>query len=295
MFELIYWDHYYDTILAINLVIVTGLFMCLRFFSGITAHINASEELLRKDNPAFGISMAGVILGVTIILSGTIYGNPDSDAETTALFLGVYGVLGIILMAITRIIFDKITLPAISIRSEILKGNIAVAIADASNILAAAIIIRAILAWITGNSVEGAIGLAIGYAISQTILTGATLIKFRVFSLMAKGRDVQEELHKGNIALALRFAGQKIGTAFAIIIASKLIVTEISDFGPMLVAWFFVSIVAILALKAISYCAERIILFGADVNSEVLDQRNIAVGALQAAIYISLGLLLSDI
>ncbi len=293
--DLIYWDHFYDKILAINLVIITGLFLCLRLFSGIMAHINASDELLRKDNPAFGISMAGVILGITIILSGTIYGNPDSDAETTALFLAMYGVVGIVILALTRIIFDKITLPAISIKDEILKGNIAVAIADASNILAAALIIRAALAWITGNSVEGFLGLLVIYAVSQTILTGATLIKFKVFSLMTKGRDIQEELHKGNIALALRFAGQKIGTAFAIIIASKLIVTEIADFGPMLMSWFFLSIVTILILKGISYFAERIILFGANVNSEVLNQRNIAVGALQGAIYISLGLLLSDI
>lgn len=293
--DLIYWDHFYDKILAINLVIITGLFLCLRLFSGIMAHINASDELLRKDNPAFGISMAGVILGITIILSGTIYGNPESDAETTAFFLAMYGVVGITILALTRIIFDKITLPAISIKSEILKGNIAVAIADASNILAAAIIIRAALAWITGNSVEGFLGLLIIYGVSQTILTGATLIKFKVFSTMTKGRDIQEELHNGNIALALRFAGQKIGTAFAIIIASKLIVSEIADFGPMLIAWFLLSIVTILILKTISYFAERVIFFGARVNSEVLNQRNIAVGALQGAIYISLGLLLSDI
>lgn len=293
--ELIYWDHYYDHILAMNLLIITGLFLCLRLFSGITAHINASEELLRKDNAAFGISLAGVVLGVAVILSGTLYGSPDNDAETTAFLLTLYGVAGIGLMALTRWIFDKVTLPAISIKDEILKGNIAVAIADASNVVAAAMIIRMILGWTATHSVQGLTDLLVIYAVSQTILTGATLIKFRVFSTMTKGRDIQEELHKGNIALALRFAGQKIGTAFAIIIASRLVVTEIASLGQIVLAWFCVSIAVILALKTVSYLAERVILFGARVNSEVLDQRNIAVGALQAALYISLGLLLADI
>lgn len=293
--ELIYWDHYYDQILAMNLLIITGLFLCLRLFSGITAHINASEELLRKDNPAFGISMAGVILGVTIILSGTFYGSPANDIETTAFLMTLYGVIGLGLMALTRWIFDKITLPALSIRDEILKGNIAVAITDVSNVIASAIIIRMILGWTATHSVQGLLDLLVIYAVSQVMLTGATFIKFKVFAATVKGRDIQDELKKGNIALALRFAGQKIGTAFAIIIASKLIVTELAGAGAMLLAWMCVSVVVILVLKTISYLAERVILFRAHVNSEVLDQQNIAVGALQAAIYIAMGLLLADI
>ena len=64
---------------------------------------------------------------------------------------------------------------------------------------------------------------------------------------------------------------------------------------PILMAWLFTSVVIILIWEALCFIAERIILFRADADREVLEQRNMAVGALQAVIYISLGLLISSL
>ena len=293
--DMIYWDHYYNAILLLNLLIVIGLFTSLRLFSGAIAHINASDELLIKDNPAFGISLAGATLAVTIMLSGTIYGSPENDALYSIMSVGIFGILGIVLMALTRLIFDKITLPGISLRDEIIAGNKAVAIADAGNVLAAALIIRALLIWVTVNSVEGIIALLGGYAVSQFILTSMTILRMKVFGMVNKGNCLQDELKKGNIALALRFAGRKIGTAFAIAMAAQIVVYEEYDIVPILLAWFLASIAIILIWKLLCFVAEGIILFRVDTNQEVLEQKNIAVGALQAVIYISLGLLISSL
>ena len=62
--DLIYWDHYYNAVLLVNLAVIIALFACLRLFSGAVSRINASDELLRKDNPAFGISLTGATLGL---------------------------------------------------------------------------------------------------------------------------------------------------------------------------------------------------------------------------------------
>ena len=291
--NMIYWDHYYNVILLLNLLIVVGLFTALRLFSGAIAHINASDELLRKDNPAFGISLAAATFGVTIMLSGTMYGSPENDALHSIISVGVFGVIGIGLMALTRLIFDRITLPHVHLRDEIVRGNMAVAIADAGNVLAAALIIRIVLIWVTASSLEGIIAILGGYAVSQFILTAMTLLRRKAFAIMHKGSDLQEELKKGNTALALRFAGQKIGAAFAIATAAEVVVYEQYDILPILGAWFAASVIVILLWKALSFVAGRIILFRVDVNQEVVGQRNIAVGALQAIIYISMGLLIS--
>jgi uncharacterized membrane protein YjfL (UPF0719 family) len=291
--DMIYWDHYYNAILLLNLFIVIGLFTSLRLFSGMIAHIDASDELLRKDNPAFGISLAGATFAITIMLSGAIYGSPENGVLHAAIAVGIFGVLGIGLMALTRIIFARVTLSDISLRDEIVKGNKAVAIADAGNVLAAAIIIRMVMIWVDVNSVEGIMALLGGYAVSQVILTSMTLIRIKIFGLVNKGNGLSDELKKGNVALALRFAGRKIGTAFAIATAAHIVVYEEYDVAPILAAWFLASIAVILVWKILCFVAERIILFRVDVNQEVLEQRNIAVGALQAVIYISLGLLLS--
>jgi uncharacterized membrane protein YjfL (UPF0719 family) len=293
--DMIYWDHYYNSILFLNLAIVIGLFTSLRLFFGVISQMNASDELLRKDNPAFGISLAGATFAVTIMLSGTIYGSPGSEALASVAVVGVFGITGIALLALTRVIFDKVALPAISLRDEIFNGNKAVAIADAGNLLAVAIIIRAVMIWVTVSSIEGIIALLGGYAVSQLILTSMTFLRMKVFGIINKGNLLQDELKKGNIALALRFAGRKIGTAFAIAMAAKIVVYEEYEVVPILLAWFLTSILIILIWEVLCFIAERIILFRVDADQEVIEQKNIAVGALQAVIYVSLGLLISSL
>lgn len=291
--DMIYWDHYYNIILLLNLFIVVVLFTSLRLFSGVIAHIDASDELLRKDNPAFGVSLAGATFGITIMLSGTMYGSPENDALYAIISVGVFGLAGIGLLALTRLIFDKITLPDIHLRDEIVKGNMAVAIADAGNVIAAALIIRIILIWVTTNSFEGFVAILGGYVVSQLILTSMTLGQRAAFSTTHKGNNLQDELKQGNVALALRFAGQKIGTAFAIAMAAQIVIYEEYEIMPILAAWFLASIIVVAVWKVLSFIASKIILFRVDVNEEVVVQRNVAVGALQAVVYIAMGLLIS--
>lgn len=293
--EMIYWDNYYNIFIITNLVILIALFTGLRIFSGIMARVNADHELFKKDNPAFGIMVVGVIFAITLILSGNIYGRPDQNVFESATTLVLHGTLGIVFMIITRIIFDKVTLTGFSVRNQIVKGNIAVAIADAGNVITAAIIIRAVLVWVHSNSIGEIGALIAGYVMSQIILTFSTLIKIRLFRMRNEGKGIQSELMAGNTALALRFAGHKIGTAFAISIATNMIVAEVYEIVPVLSAWFLMSLLVIILLKVISVIAEKIILFGVDVHSEVVEQRNIAVGALQAVIYISMGMVLSGL
>jgi uncharacterized membrane protein YjfL (UPF0719 family) len=291
--NMIYWDHYYNTILLLNLLIVIGLFTSLRLFSGVIVHINPTRELLTKDNPAFGISLAAATFAITIILSGTIYGSPENDAIYSIIAVGVFGILGVMLMALTRLIFDRITLPSVHLREEIVGGNVAVAIADAGNVIAAAIIIRAVMIWVTVNSFEGILALLGAYAVSQFLLTGMTVLRMRVFGMINKGNCTQEELRGGNTALALKFAGQKTGMAFALATASQIVVYEEYEILPILATWFFASIAVILAWKALCFLAENIILFRVDTGREILAQKNIAVGMLVGIIHLCMGILLS--
>ena len=112
---------------------------------------------------------------------------------------------------------------------------------------------------------------------------------------MNKGRNIQEELQNNNIALALSFAGRKIGTALAISIAANIIVYELYDLKTLFLPWVLVCIIMILVLKILSFVAEKIILFGVNTNKEILDDRNIAVGALRAVIYVSMAIFLAEL
>lgn len=293
--EYFYWDHSINDVILVNLLIVIGLFTCIRLFSGTIAHIDASKEILKKDNAAFGISIAGVTFAVAIMLSGAIYGNYDGDLLISTAYVAGFGILGIALMALTRVIFDKVTLPAVSLRDEISKGNMAVAIADTSNVIASAIIIRSLMMWVTDNSLHDVVALLILFVISQIILTSTTYIRRRAFRFIHMGRRTQEELKNGNVALALSFGGRKIATAFAITIASNFDFFEVYDFKMIFLPWIIIAVAAVIILKIIAYIAERIVLFNVPTMREIIEEKNIAVGAIQATIYMAMGLLLSGL
>jgi uncharacterized membrane protein YjfL (UPF0719 family) len=294
-FDLVYWDNSYNLILLVNLAIAIAIISSIRFVSGAISHINTTKELFKKDNPAFGISLAGTVLAVTIVLTGAIYGDPIYTLEDSIVSVGLYGVIGLALMALTRVIFDKIALSKISIRDEIVKGNISAGIVDAGNVIAAAIVIRTMMVWVEANTLDGITAVLIGYAISQVLLTATTYLRTKRFKRLNDGKPLQDEIKKANTAVALRFAGRKIGTAFAITAASNTLVFESYDIKLLLLAWAGVSIVMIILLSVLSFVANKVILAGVDINDEIINQRNAALGIVQCVIYVSLGLLLSEL
>ncbi|NDF12272.1 MAG: DUF350 domain-containing protein [Proteobacteria bacterium] len=281
------------TILFTKIVVAVGLFACLRFFSGAISSINSTQQLTEKDNPAFGISMAGLVIAVTIMLTGTVFGNPEVTPLQTVASTGLYGILGIFLMSLSRLIFDDIAMKRFSLRDHILKGNIAVGIVDAGNMIATAIIIRSVMLWVEYNTSEGIESVLVGYLISQLLLTLVTYARIHRFSKRNEGKSLQTLLEKGNIAVALRFSGRRIGSAFAISAAASTLLFDLSSFFMLIAAWVLISFCSLVVLHALSYIADKIILANIDIEDEIVSQKNVALGAVQGAIYLSLGLLLA--
>lgn len=290
-----YWDHNYNPTMLISLAIVIAIFASIRFFTGAVAHVDSRYELTQKDNAAFGISLAGVVFGVTLVLSGVIPNSWTLDTWDVALSVAVYGAAGIALMVLTRLIFDRIAVPRIHIRDEIVKGNTAAAMLDAGNVIAAALVIRAVMAWIPTENFMALIDLVKLYVVSQVLLTIIGLIHVRHFSMRGvDDRTLQDEVHDGNTAVAIRFAGRRIGIAFAITAASHLMVYELYSVNALLLQWVLVSALVIVVLTLLSWIATKTILWNMDVNDEVIRQRNTAIGAVQATIYIALGILVTS-
>ncbi|MBL0319125.1 MAG: DUF350 domain-containing protein [Alphaproteobacteria bacterium] len=290
--ELFYWDHHYNFVLLFNLFITIGLFTSIRLFSGTISHINATDELLRKDNPAFGISMAGVIFAVTLVLSSVINGEPLDSIGGSIIAVGVYGILGIVLMSLTRFIFDRFLLPKVSIRNHIIAGNIAAGITDAGNVIATAIIVRAVIKWVNIEDFTAIQAVLLAYVVSQLLLSLTTTTRLKLFSLKNPESSLTKAIESNNVAVAVRFAGHRIGTAFAIAAASNIMVYEINNIYYLIAGWAALSLILMGILEIIAFISHRIILLRVDVYSEVVNQRNVALGTIQGVIYISLGLLL---
>ena len=282
--------------LAMDLVILFCALLAVRFLYGATTGVRATDELAVKDNFAFGISLAGATAAVGVMLTGVASGPFARSFEGEATAMLAYGVAGLVMMWLTRQIFDRLSLPAFSVNEEIAKGNVAVAVVDAGNLIGTAIMVRAVMIWSEGELLAGLAAVGVGYVASQIILTLATLYRIRVFAMRNEGGRLQAAVQSGNLALALRFVGFRIGVALAVTAASGL--TPYDPAGnPLLQAalWGAVSLGLAVLLTVLTMLAETLVLIKIDVADEVDRQQNVGVGMVEAAAYIAVGLLLTGL
>jgi hypothetical protein len=279
--------------LVIDISIAIVLLGTMRFISGLSAKVNSTQELAQKDNFAFGISVAGSVAALGIVLTGAISGEnaPSYWMEFVGMF--AYGTLGLILIKIGRVIHDKLSLQRLNKTQEILNENLTVGIVDAAGAIATAIIIRAVLLWVHGLNVDTFIAIIAGFIISQAILLLVTRLKERQYAKNNQGDCLQEAFTRGQTAIAIRYAGQLISTALAVTAASHFLTYSPETLFYNLISWFVFAVVMTLLVAILTAIAKRIVLWGINLVEEVDQQQNIGVACVEMATSISIALILT--
>ena len=283
--------------LILDLVIVFAVLLCARVLYGLVAGIDVTEEMAGKNNHAVGISLAGATAGIGIMLSGVVTGTFSSTLGAEALSMVVYAAVGLVLMWLTRLIFDKISLPSFSVKDEIARGNNAVAIVDAGNMVATAVMVRAVMNWSEGALSSGLMAVAVGYVATQIILTLTTVYRIKLFRLRNReGAGFQDVVRAGNMAVAMRFVGFQVGVALAVTAASGVAVFQAGG-DPIVqgLTWGGVSIVMAVILAVLALIAERSVLAKINVAEEVDRQQNIGVALMEVGVYVAIGLILTSL
>jgi len=279
--------------LAIDISIAIVLLGAMRFISGFSAKVNSTEELAKEDNFAFGISVAGSIAALGIVLTGAITGENAPSYLMEAIGMFSYGLLGLILIKVGRIVHDKIALNEIDKNQHIKKHNLTVGIVDAAGAIATAIIIRAVLLWVDGLSLMTFIAIICGFIVAQTMLVLVTRIKEKQYAKNNQGSCMQEAFGNGQVALAIRYTGQVISTALAVTAASHFLNYSPETLVVNLAAWLIFGIVMTLLVSLLTSLAKKLILWGINLVEEVDQQHNIGVASVEMAISISIALILT--
>ncbi len=283
--------------LILDFVIVFAVLLCARVLYGLVAGIDVTEEMAGKNNHAVGISLAGATAGIGIMLSGVVTGTFSSTLGAEALSMVVYAAVGLVLMWLTRLIFDKVSLPSFSVKDEIARGNNAVAIVDAGNMVATAVMVRAVMNWSEGALSSGLMAVAVGYVATQVILTLTTVYRIRLFRMRNReGAGFQDVVRAGNMAVAMRFVGFQVGVALAVTAASGVAVFQAGG-DPLVqgLTWGAVSIVMAVILALLALVAERSVLAKINVAEEVDRQQNIGVALMEVGVYVAIGLILTNL
>ncbi|MDQ7091273.1 MAG: DUF350 domain-containing protein [Methylococcales bacterium] len=276
---------------AIDFVILMAFMATLRLLAATIAGVSLQDLLAQQDNFAAGISLAGAIIAVAILMMGVVAGDAGDTYVAEITLMGSYGIAAMIFLGVTRKIFDKVGLRQLSIHDEIMNANVAAGVVDAFNMIATAIIIRAAMSWVDGSTFLG-LGIVVGiFVLSQIILLLATLYRNVVFKRRHKetGKTLQGEIKEGNIALAIRFSGYRLGVALAITATSGLVVYDPNALGYSVLAWVLMAIFIFISQTGLSILLRYILLPKVNIAEEVGVQRNVAIGSIEAAIYIGIG------
>ena len=279
----------------VDFLIAVSLLSGMRLLAGFVGNVSATHEISHNDNKAFGVSLAGAMIAVSIMLMGVVSGDAGYNLANEAFMVILFGVIGIVLMWLTRIAFDRVSFPGLSIHDQIMKGNMAASIIDACNMIATAIIIKAAMSWVDGGLEIAIIAIIASFIASQIIMALATLYRVKVFEKRHEGRQLHTAIEENNVALAIRFSAYRIGIAIAVSAAFTAVEYEPGAFMTVFMLWFGVALALFILLTLIAIVIRHGVLHRVNVGDEVGQQGNIAVGAIEGSIYIVVGLLLAGL
>ena len=279
--------------LAIDVTIAIILLGAMRFLLGLTSQVNSTDELAHKDNFAFGVSVAGSILALGIVLTGAITGENAPSYMMEVIGMLSYGIYGLVLIKVGRVIQDKVALQHLNKAELIKEQNLSIGIIDAAGAIATAIIIRAVLLWVNGLEIATFIAITSGFIVAQTVLVLVTRIRERNYAKNNQEDCLQEALSEGQVALAIRYSGQVISTALAVTAASHFLVYSPDTLIMNLVGWLVFGIIMTLLVALLTSLAKRIVLWGINLVEEVDQQHNIGVASIEMATSIAIALILS--
>jgi len=277
--------------LAIDMVVAILLLGGVRYTMGVIGKIDTTDELAKKDNFAYGLSMAGSVAAMGIALSGTITGELAGSYQVELYGMLSYGIAALILIKAGSYIHDKFALPAFNKSELILNRNFAVGIVDAASAIATAIVVRAAIIWVEGISVKTFIALAAAWIVSQVMLVIITRV-FEWKYAKNNGISFQTALTNEHTALAIRYSGYIISTAMSVTAASYFIEFDMDALWAGLAQWVVISVVLMLLLTCLTAIAKYLVLWGINRREEVEDQQNIGIAIIELATSVSIALLL---
>lgn len=281
--------------LAIDIAIAIILLITLRWMSGRLASVSTNDELCTQDNFAFGISVAGRMFALCIVLAAAVEGSTKTDYMMAAISMLLYGLLGILLIKIGRILHDKLILHRLDKEDLIRQRNTSIGIVDASSSIATAIIIHSIMLWVEGTDLNALIAILSGFVVSQTILLTTTRFYERRFREKNQSGSLQKSLTKGQMALAVQHSGNLLGTAIVVSTASNLLIYNPVGYVSNLTGWLIVGMWLTLLLAILVGFTKRLVLAGLNLVQEIDHQHNIGVASIELVLTVGIAMILTGL
>lgn len=234
-------------------------------------------ETTVKDNPAVGIRFGLFLLASAIPFLNLLQPSGAGLREDFNV-VAFYGLVSIVLLIVSREINDRLILFSFRNDEEVIgKRNVAIAVVEGASYLGTAFIVSGAF-----SNVESGIGAAfIWFAVGL----GVMAILDNVYALAVPG--MQEALASQDLACALSLGGFLVsgGIALGAAIGGESYgwAQDAIDVGSFLGLWFLIIVV-------VHFVMNRLFLPGTTVRKELLADRNVAAGIIEAVLFITVTL-----
>ncbi|MDA9817846.1 DUF350 domain-containing protein [Flavobacteriaceae bacterium] len=259
------------------------LLLLSKWFKDFFTPYKLNEELTKKDNLAVALTMCGYYFAITAIFIGVFFG-PSSGWIKDLASVGIYSLIGIILLNLSRVINDKVILRKFCNIEHLTKNhNVAVGVVQFGTYFATGLI--------AAGAINGEGGSILTF-IAFFILGQVSLFIFSLIYELITKYSIHKELEKNNIAAGIAFSGSLV--ALGIIIMNG-ISGDFIDWKENLIIVLSANILAFMFLPIAKIFMDSLVIPNDKLSREIVEDKNIGAGFLEATIAICFALILKII
>ncbi len=268
------------------------IFFIGKAVNNFVAPYNLNDQLTKEDNKAVGLSFAGYVFALSIVISGLLAGESDlvssgdvrKDLIADLLNTGLWGIIAIVYLQIAKIINDKLLLSRFDNVKELIKDkNVGTGAVQFGSLVGSALIIRACLGGEGSESFSVTLlDTSVYFVISQIVF-----IIFGVLYQKVTRFDLHDEIEKDNVAAGVAFGLSLISVS---ILLSGYILKYESFIG--LAIWTAISFFLLLTGR---YVVDKVMLPGSLLDEEISKDQNWGAAIVEGASAIGIALVLTAV
>ena len=274
-------------LLALPRFVAALLFLALArwLFPRVTPY-NVTHEIAEADNPAFAAVLVGFMGAAALALCGALFGA-NGDPVHDLMSVGIGGVATLILLPLSSWLCDRGLLRGYPVVLEITRDrNLGAGFVVGGASLATGLVIQGAL---TGHS-DGLLLLVrdilVYWAAGQALLLLAGVVFQKLMPF-----DVHERIeHDDNAAVGLAFGGFLVGMGLLVRAALEGASSDVVVELGVIAAW---GLMGLVVMSGAAVLLDRVLLPGVPVARELVEDRNVAVGAVVAASFVATAWLLA--
>ncbi len=259
---------------AAFLVLFSVVFVVGKWLNDLVTAYSVDQELTEHDNPALATSTAGYYLGTVIVFIGALKG-PSTTLLWDLLLVGGYGLGGIALLLLSRVINHRLILRGFSAEHELIEDQ---------NPGAGAVLFGSYVAsaLIVAGSIQGEGGgphtaLAF-YALGQVALVAFTWL----YDWIAP-HSLLDEIEKDNVAAGVGFGGALVAIG---IIVMRAVSGDFLGWAADLQYLGLNVLLVFVYLIGVRFFFDKVVIPRHDLNVEITRDRNVGAGLLEGAVSI---------